>query len=158
MNSEFRRQIVHFAKGTAAMALALLAIMLLLILIRPFWRGPVDPIGIIEGILERTEKHEGAGVSVEYRDKQGMPMALGSNVRGYLQTGPGRACEFVNGWFVACNPAEIKAGVWCLVMIAEGKVKQRLLIQLDSRSQALFVESKLTPSELIKQINEDSGE
>ena len=158
--SELLQQLTHFAVVVLATAIALLLIAIVLIAVRRFWTGPVEPVGL-PGLADSGEGQIESGrlsVNVEYRDKLGVPMNLGPLVKVHLRNGQGTSFELIEGCFVECDPKLIKASAPCTVSVADGRVTEPLWVQVDPQRQTLFVRSQYTLTEMFDLINRGSSE
>lgn len=148
-------ELSHFMKAVMATACALLAFMVLVTILRAAgWQGPADPFGVVERLVDLSDRDTRASsVNVEYRDSSGAVMNLGPHVKAELRNGRGNARQLLEGVFVDCDPALIRAGGVINVSIQDGLMRESLTVQLDMRADALFVQSTLSKTQVLDKIN-----
>lgn len=156
--SEFFQQLSHFAALVLATSIALLLIAIVLIAVRKFWPGPIEPVGLMDLLIAPKDTSSSrASVNVDYRDSVGVLMNLGPLVTGHLRNGRGASFNLIEGCFVACNPKFIKASAPGTVSLADGFVTECLWVQVDPERQTLFVRSQYTRAEMFGRINNRSS-
>jgi hypothetical protein len=148
-------EILRFLESATGLALAFLVVALVL-LIAPMMKILFEPAGIVADVLRRIiEAITGkATVNVHFRDKHGELMVLGKFIVAVLINGHGRPIILRQGIFDGGDPEYIKLGARVTVLVQDGKVEEKLVIQLDDRQQHLFVQSKYGRKDLLKKICE----
>lgn len=154
----FLRELTTFVLAAAAVMVGILAIAVLVVILRSLGYG-----GALEitDILDRWigPLHGGNPrplVNVEYRDAENVPMHLGSFIRSTLRNSRGKFFLLVEGAFVDCEPAWIKAGALVHVSVQDGLVREELYVRIDRERDLLFVKSKYSLSEMFEKINRAS--
>ena len=147
---------LHFLMSAAGITVALLIVATLLWLARWLgWTGPLDIVAVLERWfgLKLPAPRRMLPVNVEFRDRDGVLMDLGSFVLVTLHNGRGDAFQLREGIFVGCDPSYIWAGVLVHISIQNGLVKEQLSVQLDLGRQQLFVCSNHLLAEVVLLIN-----
>lgn len=152
-------EFVHALRELATPVLATAAAMLLIVVVVAVARrlgvvGPLDPIDLLEKtVLSRGIPGARLSVNVEYRDATGAIMDVGPFIQGSIRNGRGRTVELDGGRFHGCDRKIIKAGGTVEVSLQDGRVRERLVVQLDYHRECLFVQSRFELAKAIEMIN-----
>ncbi|MGY4617612.1 hypothetical protein ACVWZ4_002839 [Bradyrhizobium sp. USDA 4472] len=151
----FFHELSTFVLAAAAIAVGIMAIALVTILLRASgYTGALDIITIVDrwiGPLWRSDARP--LVNVEYRDADDTPMQLGSFVLATLRNSRGKFFDLVEGAFVHCEPAWIKAGALVHVSVQQGLVREDLYVLVDPERDLLYVRSQYRRAEMFEKIN-----
>jgi hypothetical protein len=150
MLNEALGQFTAFTSATLATAIALALAAVVLLAIRNYWTGPVDPLSLLEGLLALGRKKK---PRIEYRDAVGAFMDLGPLVGGALQTIDNSSLALVDGHFVGAAGAKVAVGARCTINVAGNCIVESVRVRVDPARGALYVTSKYTKGEALEQIN-----
>jgi hypothetical protein len=154
----FFHELSTFVFAAAAITVGILVIAVFVIILRRLgYEGPLDITGIIDKWIGPLWKEQVRPlVNVEYRDADDMPMQLGSFVCATLRNSRGKFFDLVEGAFVNCEPAWIKAGALVHISVQQGLVREELYVRVDPDRDFLFVKSQYRRAELFEKINHGS--
>jgi hypothetical protein len=147
-------------KHFAAIALTNIGVILTIVLVlwlnkKVGWGLPLEIEGLLNWIAHFVAPEQRRGnrpVNVEFRDARGVTIDLGPYFMATLKAYEGNSFALEDGYFRHCHLNMVAPGSEVEIRLA-GNLKESLVVQLDSRKQSLFVESKFEQEELVRLIN-----